>query len=55
MHLYGDFQRDMAGWLKEGKVKYQETILEGIANAPTALIGLMQGINTGKMLVKLAD
>jgi hypothetical protein len=55
MHLYGDFQRDMAGWLKEGKVKYQETVLDGIANAPTALIGLMQGINTGKMLVKLAD
>lgn len=55
MHLYGDFQRDMAGWLKEGKMKYQETILDGIANAPNALIGLMQGVNSGKMLVKLAD
>ena len=54
MHLYGDFQRDMAGWLKDGKVKYQETILDGIANAPTALIGLMEGKNSGKMLVKLA-
>jgi NADPH-dependent curcumin reductase CurA len=55
MHLYGDFQRDMAGWLKAGKVKYQETILDGIANAPTALIGLLNGANSGKMLVKLAD
>ena len=55
MHLYGDFQRDMAGWLKEGKVKYQETILDGIANAPSALIGLMEGKNSGKMLVKLAE
>lgn len=54
MHLYGDFQRDMAGWLKDGKVKYQETILDGIANAPSALIGLMEGKNSGKMLVKLA-
>ena len=54
MHLYGDFQRDMAGWLKEGKVKYQETILDGIANAPAALIGLMEGRNAGKMLVRLA-
>jgi NADPH-dependent curcumin reductase CurA len=54
MHLYGDFQRDMAGWLKDGKVKYQETILDGIANAPAALIGLMEGQNAGKMLVKLA-
>lgn len=54
MHLYGDFQRDMAGWLKDGKVKYQETILDGIANAPAALIGLLEGKNSGKMLVKLA-
>ena len=54
MHLYADFQRDMAGWLKDGKVKYQETILDGIANAPTALIGLLEGKNSGKMLVKLA-
>ena len=55
MHLYADFQRDMAGWLKDGKVKYQETILDGIDNAPTALIGLLEGKNSGKMLVKLAD
>jgi NADPH-dependent curcumin reductase CurA len=55
MHLYGDFQRDMAGWLREGQVKYRETILDGLANAPAALIGLMEGRNTGKMLVRLAE
>src|SRR4051794_9458221 len=33
MHLYGDFQRDMRVWLKDGRVKYQETIREGIENA----------------------
>lgn len=55
MHLYGDFQRDMAQWLKDGKILYQETILEGIAEAPNALIGLMEGRNSGKMLVKLAE
>ena len=55
MHLYGDFQRDMAAWLKAGKVKYQETVREGIANAPAALIGLLNGENSGKMLVKLSD
>jgi NADPH-dependent curcumin reductase CurA len=54
MHMYADFQRDMAQWLKDGQVKYQETILDGIENAPTALIGLMEGLNSGKMLVKLA-
>lgn len=55
LHLHGQFLSDMAGWLKEGKVKYQETVLDGIANAPSALIGLMEGKNSGKMLVKLAE
>jgi NADPH-dependent curcumin reductase CurA len=55
MHLYEDFRRDMTAWLKDGRVKYQETILEGIGEAPAALIGLMQGANSGKMLVKLAE
>ena len=55
MHLYADFQRDMAGWLKDGRVKYQETVMDGIANAPAALIGLMAGQNAGKMLVRLAE
>lgn len=55
MHAYPDFQRDMRTWLKEGRVKYQETIMDGISAAPDALIGLMAGRNTGKMLVRLAS
>ena len=55
MHLYDQFRADMAGWLRDGLVKYQETIFEGIESAPAALIGLLNGVNTGKMLVKLAD
>jgi len=55
MHLYADFQRDMAAWVKSGQVKYRETIVDGIGKAPDALIGLMHGDNIGKMLVKLAD
>ena len=55
LHLHGQFLSDMSGWLKEGKVKYQETILDGIDNAPSALIGLMEGKISGKMLVKLAE
>ena len=55
MHLYGDFQRDMRGWLRDGQVKYQETVMDGIATAPAALIGLMAGANSGKMLVRLAS
>ena len=54
LHLHGQFLADMAGWLKAGKIKTQETVLDGIANAPAAMIGLMEGKNAGKMLVKLA-
>ena len=50
-----DFLRDMSGWLREGKVKSQETVVQGLENAPRAFIGLLHGENTGKMLVKLAD
>jgi len=55
MHLHEAFRSDMAGWLREGRIKYQETIFDGIESAPAALIGLFNGVNTGKMLVKLAD
>jgi NADPH-dependent curcumin reductase CurA len=49
------FVQDMAGWIKSGKMKYHETIFEGIDNAPAAFIGLFDGTNNGKMLVKLAS
>ena len=54
LHLRDDFRRDMVQWLSEGWIKYQETIFEGIESAPRALIGLLNGLNTGKMLVQLA-
>jgi NADPH-dependent curcumin reductase CurA len=53
MHLYPQFTEEMTGWLKSGQVKYQETVFEGIENASAALIALLNGKNTGKMLVKL--
>lgn len=53
-HLQDEFAERMGDWLRTGKIVYRETILEGIANAPAAMIGLMQGENIGKMLVKLA-
>ncbi|MGK7379647.1 NADP-dependent oxidoreductase [Planococcus sp. 1R117A] len=46
---------DMAKWLQEGKLKFEETIVEGFDNTPDAFIGLFEGANIGKMLVKVAD
>jgi NADPH-dependent curcumin reductase CurA len=49
----GDFQRDVAGWLAEGRIRYDETVVDGIEHAADAFIGLLAGENTGKMLVRL--
>jgi NADPH-dependent curcumin reductase len=42
-------------WVKEGKIKYRESIGEGIQNAPELFRGLLKGRNFGKQLVKIAD
>ena len=55
MDLRPKFQSEMADWLRDGKIKTAETIYEGIAQAPAAMIDLLRGVNLGKMLVKLAD
>jgi NADPH-dependent curcumin reductase CurA len=47
------FYNDMGLWMSAGKIKWQETIVAGIENAPKAFIGLFKGDNVGKMLVKL--
>src|SRR5688572_1463548 len=49
----GEFYRDMGRWIAEGKVKPRDTIVEGLEQMPEAFLGLFQGANTGKMLVKL--
>ncbi|MDQ0029312.1 NADP-dependent oxidoreductase [Arthrobacter bambusae] len=48
-----EFAERMAGWLADGTVRYDETIVEGLENAPQAFIDLLDGANTGKMLVRL--
>ena len=42
----------MAGWLSDGSVTFDETIRDGLENAPQAFIDLLRGANTGKMVVK---
>ena len=52
-HLQPQFLKDMGGWIAEGRIKWEETIHDGIERAPDAFIGLFSGGNTGKMLVRL--
>lgn len=47
-------QRAMARWIEQGKIKYRETIVDGLESAPKAFIGLFQGENIGKQLVRVA-
>ena len=47
--------RELAQWVREGKIKYRETIANGIENAPRAFLGLLKGENIGKQLVKVSD
>ncbi len=47
------FQTDMGKWIAEGRIKWKETVLEGIDKAPEAFMGLFRGDNFGKMVVKL--
>lgn len=47
------FEKEMAGWIAAGSVKYKEDVVEGLANAPEAFIGLLEGRNFGKLVVKL--
>ena len=51
--MQADFVRDMEAWRKAGKMKWRETIVDGIEKAPEALIGLFKGENFGKMVVKV--
>jgi len=48
------FIADMAGWIKEGKITWRETIDDGVEAAPGAFMKLFKGENVGKMLVKLS-
>ena len=54
-HRIGEFQEEMGRWVQEGKIKYREQIIDGLENAPAALIGLLKGENFGKVVIRLAN
>jgi hypothetical protein len=51
---FGEFQQAMGDWVRAGKIKYREDVVEGLANAPAAFIGLLQGDNFGKLVVRVS-
>ncbi|KOO15501.1 NADP-dependent oxidoreductase [Vibrio xuii] len=51
-HRYGEFAHQMTQWLSEGKIHYREHLVEGLENAPEAFIGLLEGKNFGKLVIK---
>ncbi|TGU94372.1 NADP-dependent oxidoreductase [Mesorhizobium sp. M00.F.Ca.ET.151.01.1.1] len=48
------FYREMAEWIASGRVRYREDIVDGIGNAPQAFLGLLEGKNFGKLIVRVA-
>jgi len=50
----GEAQRELSGWIKEGKLKYRESITQGLDSAVGAFAGLLRGENFGKTLVQVS-
>lgn len=50
-----DFLRDGVQWIRQGRLRYREDVVEGLANAPRAFVGLLEGRNFGKLLVRVSE
>jgi NADPH-dependent curcumin reductase CurA len=50
---FGEFVTEASEWVRDGRLRYRETVVDGIENAPKAFLGLLRGENIGKMLVKV--
>jgi NADPH-dependent curcumin reductase CurA len=50
---YPDFVKDVRGWIRDGKITFEETVFDGIDNAVEAFLAMLRGENLGKMIVRL--
>jgi NADPH-dependent curcumin reductase CurA len=55
LHLGAEFQARMTEWFTAGKIAWDETVVDGIENAPQAFLDMMRGGNVGKMVVRVGD
>ncbi len=53
-HRHGEFFSQMSAWLNQGKIIFREDIVDGLENAPQAFIGLLEGKNFGKLVIRVA-
>jgi hypothetical protein len=53
-HRIAEFQEAMGNWVKDGSIQAREDVVEGLASAPEAFLGLLQGRNFGKLIVRVA-
>lgn len=54
-HRHHTFLSEMSRWVNDGQIKYREDVVAGLENTPQAFIGLLEGKNFGKLIVKVAD
>ena len=52
-HRLPEVTRELGAWVREGRLRYRETVVDGLERAPYALAGLMRGDNTGKTVVRI--
>jgi hypothetical protein len=50
---YGRFRAEMLGWMRDGRMKWREDVVDGLRAAPQAFIGLLKGANFGKLVVRV--